>query len=177
MKKRALCTYLLLFIGLHSLSAQTQRTDSLFYKPFDSSHLKPVVIGANGRYYYGGQRLRSNYSLEIPFGELDDPEVNRYFKSSRIIRTVGSVVTALPGVYFLLAGRNNGISRQTFWVTYFGAIGVSLTTNLLANFQMRKAVNTYNSRLVHTRLGLSIQEMPNNSLALGVGLKLGFSNQ
>lgn len=174
MKKYVLCTYLLLFIGVYSLSAQTQRTDSLFYKPFDSSHLKPIVIGANGRYYYGGQRLRSNYSLEIPFGELDNPEVNRYFKNARIIRTVGSVVAALPGIYFLIAGRNSGISRQTFWVTYFGTIGVSLTTNLVANFQMRRAVNTYNNRLVRPRLGLSIQEMSNHSLAIGVGLKKSF---
>jgi hypothetical protein len=176
MKQRTLFAYFCLFMGIDSIYAQTQRPDSLFYKPFDSSHLKPIVIGANGRYYYGGQRLRSNYSLEIPFGELDDHEVNRYFKNSRTVRTVGSVVSALPGVYFLLAGRNGGISRQTFWVTYFGAIGVSLTTNLVANFQMRKAVNTYNSRLVRPQLGLSIQEMPHNTLALGVGLKLGISN-
>jgi hypothetical protein len=174
MKKRCLLTSFLLFICLHSLSAQTQRPDTLLYKPLDSSHLKPIIVTANGRYYYGGQRLRSNYSLEIPFGELDDPEVNRYFKNSRTIRTVGSVVSALPGIYYLIAGRNSGISRQTFWATYLGAVGVSLTANLIANFQMRKAVITYNSRLVRPRLGLSVQEMSNNSLAIGVGVKLGF---
>ena len=174
MKKRTLLAYLLVFICVHSLSAQTQRSDTLFYRPLDSSHLKPIIIAANGRYYYGGQRLRSNYSLEIPFGEMDDPEVNRYFKNSRTIRTVGSVVSALPGVYFLVVGRNSGVSRQTFWATYVGALGVSLTANLIANFQMRKAVNTYNSRLVRPRLGLSVQEMSNNSLAVGVGLKVGF---
>lgn len=176
MKKRTLLAYSLAFICVHSLSAQTQRSDSLFYKPLDSYRLKPIIIATNGRYYYGGQRLRSNYSLEIPFGELDDPEVNRYFKNSRTIRTAGSVVSALPGIYYLVVGRNGGISRQTFWVTYVGALGVSLTANLIANFQMRKAVHTYNSRLAHPRLGLSIQEMSNNSLAVGVGLKVGFRN-
>lgn len=176
MKKRTLLAYLLVFICIQSLSAQIQRTDTLFYKPLDSSHLKPIIIAANGRYYYGGQRLRSNYSLEIPFGEMDDPEVNRYFKNSRTIRTVGSVVSALPGIYFLVVGRNSGVSRQTFWATYVGALGVSLTANLIANFQMRKAVNTYNSRLVRPRLGLSVQEISNNSLAIGVGLKVCFRN-
>ncbi|MFN8349602.1 MAG: hypothetical protein U0X91_31675 [Spirosomataceae bacterium] len=176
MKKRDLLTYFFLLICLHSLSAQTQNTDSSFYKPLDSYQLKPITIAANGRYYYGGQRLRSNYSMEIPFGELDDPEVNRYFKNSRTIRTVGSVVSALPGIYYLVAGRNNGISRQTFWATYLGAIGVSLTANLIANVQMRKAVNTYNSRLVRPRFGLSVQEMPNNALAVGMGLKIGMGN-
>jgi hypothetical protein len=94
----------------------------LFYRPFDSSHLKPIVIAANGRYYYGGQRLRSNYSLEIPFGEMDDPEVNRYFKNSRIIRTVGSVVYGIAWRLFSgCRSKFSGVSRQTFWATYVGA--------------------------------------------------------
>lgn len=175
MKKNTLLAYLLLFAIVSSVSAQqAPRPDSLLFKPFNNTHLKPIVIGANGRYYYGGIRLRSNYSLEIPFGEMDDPEVNHYFKTSRTIRTVGSVVSALPGVYFLLVGRNSGISRQTFWATYLGAIGVSFASNIVANVQMRKAVNTYNSRLVRPRFGLSVQEMPNNSLAFGVGWRLKF---
>ena len=143
MKKRTLLAYLLVFIFVHSLSAQTQRSDTLFYRPFDSSHLKPIIIAANGRYYYGGQRLRSNYSLEIPFGEMDDPEVNRYFKNSRTIRTVGSVVSALPGVYFLVVGRNSGVSRQTFWATYVGALGVSLTANLIVFFSQTRESNPH----------------------------------
>ncbi len=176
MKKNTLIAYLLLFVIVYSANAQSQRSDSLLFKLDNTSHLKPIVIGANGRYYYGGIRLRSNYSLEIPFGELDDPEVNHYFKSSRTIRTVGSVVAALPGIYYLVAGRNTGVSRQTFWITYVGALGVSLASNLIANAQIRKAVRTYNGRLTRPKLGLSVQEMFNNSLSLGIGLKVGFRN-
>lgn len=176
MKKYVFLAYLLLFLAVFDSHAQTQKNDTLFYKPFEATHLKPIVLGANGRYYYGGQRLRSSYSLEIPFGDLDDPEVNRHFKNSRVIRTVGSVVSALPGIYFLLAGRNTGVSRQTFWTTYIASIGVSLASNLIANSQMRKAVNTYNTRLVRPRFGLSIQETTNHALAIGMGMRVGFNH-
>jgi len=173
MKKYVLGAYLLISCAVMSSYAQIQRSDTLFYKPFETIHLKPIVIGTNGRYYYGGQRLRSGYSLEIPFSDLDDPQVNRYFKNSRTIRTVGSVVSALPTIYFLLAGRNGGVSRQTFWTTYVASIGVSLTSNLVANGQMRKAVSTYNLRLARPKFGLSVQEMPNNRLAVGLGMQIG----
>ncbi|MEZ4902338.1 MAG: hypothetical protein R2822_11555 [Spirosomataceae bacterium] len=173
MKKYLICTYLLLFSTFYQAIAQTRKSDSLFYQPFETIHLKPIVIGANGRYYYGGQRLRSSYSLEIPFADLNDDQVNRYFKNSRTIRTLGSVVAALPTIYFLIAGRNSGISRQTFWTTYFASIGVSLASNLVANGQMRKAVNTYNLRLARPRVGLSVQETANNRLVVGLSMRVG----
>lgn len=164
-----------------SLLAQQKnipRRDTVFFEPLvEGAHLKPIIIGSNGRYYYGGLRLRNQYSLEIPFGEMDDPEVNRYFTQARTIRTIGSVVSALPGLYFLVTSRSgggSGVSRQTFWITYFGAIGVSLTSNLIANAKLRKAVNTYNSRLGRLRLGLSAEPLQNNAVAFGFSVKKVF---
>lgn len=176
----ALSAVLIFCFATSSLFAQQNtvpRRDTVFFEPLESNHLKPIIIGGNGRYYYGGIRLRNQYSLEIPFGEMDDPEVNRYFTQARTIRTIGSVVSALPGLYFLVTSRSaggSGVSRQTFWITYFGAIGVSLTSNLIANAKLRKAVNTYNSRLGRPRLGLSAEPLQNNSVAFGISLKKVF---
>ncbi len=168
---------ILCFIASSLQAQQLPRRDTVFFEPLTNSHLKPIVIGGNGRYYYGGQRLRNQYSLEIPFGEMDDPEVNRYFTNARVIKTVGSVVAALPGLYFLVTSRSaggNGVSRQTFWIAYFGALGVSLTSNLVANAQLRKAVNTYNGRIGRPRIGLSAEPLQNNALAFGLSLKTQF---
>ncbi|WP_428655954.1 hypothetical protein [Runella sp.] len=166
---------ILCFTGSVLLAQQTPRRDTVFFEPLlENTHLKPIVIGMNGKYYYGGQRLRNQYSLEIPFGEMDDPEVNRYFTQARTIRTVGSVVSALPSIYFLVTSRSaggSGVSRQTFWITYFGAIGVSLASNLVANSKLRRAVNTYNSRLGRPRFGLSAEPLQNNAIAVGFSLK------
>lgn len=173
----------LLVIGIFvmipaSLYAQQQPIlkDTTLYKAFSTSHLQPVIIGANGRYYYGGQRLRNQYSLEIPFGELDDPEVNRYFKNARVIRTVGSVLSALPGIYFLISSRVAGqtITRQAFWISYVGGVAISLTSGYISSAQLRKAVKSYNSRLGAPRWGLSVETLPNNAIALGVGWRKSF---
>lgn len=181
LNNRPLIAAFILCFAASSLLAQQPpipRRDTAFFQPLlENIHLKPIIIGSNGRYYYGGQRLRNQYSLEIPFGEMDDPEVNRYFTRARTIRAVGSVISALPGIYFLVTSRSvggRGVSRQTFWITYFGAIGVSLTSNLVANAQLRRAVNTYNSRLGRPRLGLSAEPLPNNAVAFGLSLKKVF---
>ena len=167
--------YLLLFLFLAfslAMQAQVSRIDSTtaLLKRYQFSHLKPIVVGANGRYYYGGVRLRSNYSLEIPFGELDDPEVNHYFKSARVIRTVGTVVSVLPTIYYLLEGGSANVSRRTFWATYLASIGVSLTANIISTLKIRRAVSVYNTRLAQPRIGLSLQHTPLSRPAVGFGV-------
>ena len=171
MKTKYLLLFLLLTFTL-GIQAQVSRTDSTMalLKKYQFAHLKPIVVGANGRYYYGGVRLRSNYSLEIPFGELDDPEVNHYFKSARVIRTVGTVVSVLPTIYYLLEGGSANVSRRTFWATYLASIGVSLTANIISTLKIRRAVGVYNSRLAQPRVGLSLQNTPLSRPAVGFGI-------
>lgn len=171
MKTKYLLLFLFLTLSL-AIQAQVSRIDSTgaLLKKYQFSHLKPIVVGANGRYYYGGVRLRSNYSLEIPFGELDDPEVNHYFKSARVIRTVGTVVSVLPTIYYLIEGGSANVSRRTFWATYLASIGVSLTANIISTLKIRRAVSVYNTRLAQPRIGFSLQNTPLSRPAVGFGI-------
>ena len=171
MKTKYPLLFLFLTLSL-GIQAQVSRIDSAtaLLKKYQSSHLKPIVVGANGRYYYGGVRLRNNYSLEIPFGELDDPEVNHYFKSARVIRTVGTVVSVLPTIYYLIEGGSANVSRRTFWATYLASIGVSLTANIISTLKIRRAVSVYNTRLAQPRIGFSLQNTPLSRPAVGFGI-------
>lgn len=169
-------TLFVFFLGNPATKAQKPPADSLYYRPLQRFDLKPIVIGANGRYYYGGIRLRRSSSLEIPFGELDDPDVNRHFKTYRRLNTAGVVLSFIPTVYFLAAAQAGTFNRRTYWQLYFGSIGGTLACTLWAEGQMRKAVSTYNLRLGKVNMGMVVEPLPTQSVLIGLGVSRALSH-
>jgi hypothetical protein len=173
--KNLLLPFSLLFL---SLAGYAQRGDSTYYEapPVVVSYLKPITVEA-GRYYYGDKKLSNGgagYSLEIPFSELNDPDVNRYFRNYKTARTTGQVLAVVPLVYFIYKLDRGGMSQGEYWTVYFASIGVSVVSDLIGKAQLRKGIERYNLRIERNKFGFSAQPLPNQSLAFGLGFSRSF---
>lgn len=163
---------LLLCVGLLGTALAQRPADSTFYRPNSGvpSYLKPIER-SYGAYFYGGKRLRSANSLEIPFNELNDPAVNRHFRRYRTFVLVGQVVAAVPLVYVLTRNRGTYTRSGDYWAVYFGSIGATLGLTIIGNTQVRKAVTQYNRALANARFGFSAQPLPGTTrTAFGISL-------
>ena len=168
----------LLFISL-TTHAQRQRDD-------DTSHYRTVPVPAHllpieraygssslgSVYFYGGKKLSSPYSLEIPFYELNDPDVSHRFRVYRTTTTLSRLTALAPLAYFLLSNNRNG---GTYWTIYGSTVAVSLTLSIIGNSQINKAVTRYNQLLRQPRIGMAISPVPlTGQLATGAGIAWSF---
>ncbi|WP_018618607.1 hypothetical protein [Spirosoma luteum] len=162
------------------LFAQRRPDETSYYRTVPvPAHLLPIerAYGSSSLgsvYFYGGKKLSSPYSLEIPFFELNDPEVTHHFKAFRTLVTVGRL-TALVPLAFILFQNNNRYSGGAYWTVYGGSLVASLTLTLVGNGQVNKAVTRYNEMLIQPRVGLSASPIPmTGQTAIGAGVSLGF---
>lgn len=168
---------ILLLLG-NAAYAQRQRPDTGHYRTEPvPAHLMPIerAFGSSSIgsvYFYGGKRLSSPYSLEIPFYEIADPTVTHHFKVFRTMTTLSRLTALLPLAYILIQNqRNNG----TYWSIYGGSIVASLTFSIVGNSQVNKAVTRYNELLRQPRVGLSVAPVPmTGQVAVGAGVRWGF---
>lgn len=175
--KYLLLIYTLLFVSVTTY-AQRQRADTGHYRTDPiPAHLMPVerAYGSSSLgsvYFYGGKKLSSPYSLEVPFYELADPTVNHHFQTFRTMTTLSRLVGLAPLVYILIPkNRNNG----AYWTVVGGSIAASLTFNIIGNSQVNKAVTRYNQLLRQPRVGLSVAPVSlTGQLALGASVSWGF---
>lgn len=119
-----------------------------------SAHLRGIVRAPGSSalgavYFYGDKRLRSNFSLEVPFLEMNDPLVNRHFRAFRRFNTLSQVVGVVPLAYILLRGRGTGEYRYVLG----GTIVASLALTIGGNVRVNRAVGRYNEVLLENRLG------------------------
>lgn len=160
--------------------AQRQRTDTGYYRTAPiPAHLMPVERAAGSSslgsvYFYGGKKLSSPYSLEVPFYELNDPAVNHHFQAFRTMTTLSRLVGLAPLAYILVQrSRNNG----TYWTVFGGSIVASLTFNVIGNGQVNKAVSRYNQMLRQPRVSAGISAAPvplTGQVAVGAGMAWRF---
>lgn len=173
-------TLLSLFL-LIVLTANAQRRrdeDTAHYRTVPiPAHLLPIerAYGSSSLgsvYFYGGKKLSSPYSLEIPFYELNDPDVSHRFQVFRTVTTLSRLTALLPLAYILLSSNRTG---GTYWTVYGGSIAASLTLSIIGNAQVNKAVTRYNELLRQPRMGVSLAPVPlTGSLATGIGISYGF---
>lgn len=175
-------TVLLLALLLSlTLSANAQRRrddDTSHYRSTPvPAHLLPIerAYGSSSLgslYFYGGKKLSSTYSLEIPFYELNDPTVNHRFQTFRTLTTLSRLTALVPLAYIVLSTNRTG---GTYWTVYGGSIVASLTLSIIGNGQINKAVTRYNELLRQPRMGVSLAPIPlTGQLAAGVGISYGF---
>ncbi|WP_020596591.1 hypothetical protein [Spirosoma panaciterrae] len=173
--------FLLILLGILSFSAHAQRRrddDTLHYRSVPiPAHLLPIerAYGSSSLgsvYFYGGKKLSSPYSLEIPFYELNDPEVSHRFKAFRTLTTIGRLTALVPLAYIILSSNK---SNGTYWTVYGGSIAATLTFTIIGNGQINKAVTRYNTLLRQPRLGFSATPVPLTGLhAMGAGVAWSF---
>ena len=173
---------LLFIISLSVFSAHAQQRrrdeDTSHYRTVPvPTHLMPIerAYGSSSLgsvYFYGGKRLSSPYSLEIPFYEIADPTVTHHFRVFRTMTTVGWL-TALTPLAYVLFQRNR--SSGAYWTIYGGSIVASLTFSIIGTSQVNKAVTRYNELLRQPRLGLSVAPVPlTGQVAIGAGVAWRF---
>lgn len=174
--RNAFLLTILLFLSV-TAQAQRRRDDTSHYRSVPiPGHLQPIerAVGSSALgsvYFYGGKRLSSPYSLEVPFYELDDPIVNRRFRNYRTWITL-SRLTSVATLAYALLDRNG--RRGTYWTVYGGSIAVAFTFTIIGNGQVNKAVTRYNEMLRQPRVGFSTAPLPMGGSALGVGVAYGF---
>jgi hypothetical protein len=140
-----------LLLLLLPLVGYAQR-DTLYYRQTPvPAHLRPVERAAGssalgGVYFYGGKKLNSPFSLEVPFIELNDPQVNQHFRSFRTWTTISRLTGLVSLAYFITTGARNNRTGQ-YWTVYGGSVVLSLGTVIIANTQVNKAVGRYNTML------------------------------
>ncbi|GAB2596943.1 hypothetical protein [Spirosoma areae] len=174
-------TLLIILLAAFSLSAHAQRRrddDTSHYRTVPvPAHLLPIerAFGSSslgGVYYYGGKKLSSPYSLEIPFYELNDPTVSHHFKAFRTMTTLSRLTALVPLAYIILSSnRANGV----YWTVYGGSIAASLTLSIIGNRQVNKAVTRYNEMLRQPRIGFSAAPVSlTGRTAVGAGIAWSF---
>lgn len=167
----------LLFFSI-AFSSFAQK-DSAYYNPNIARklyYLKPLQK-INGSYYYGDRRLSGYNSLEVPFFELNDPEVNFHYRRYKTFTGIGQAIGFIPTIYILSTLRKN-LARQTRYYsgTYLGIIGASLVGNLtctlIGKSHIKKAAIRYNKALGQNNM--SNLQLKTDENALGLALKYNF---
>ncbi|MEZ0609226.1 hypothetical protein ACAW74_11955 [Fibrella sp. WM1] len=181
MKAFLLTGWLLLFVAL---SGYAQRDTSFYRTTPVPAHLRPIerAIGSSAIgsvYFYGGKRLTSAASLEIPFFELNDPLVNRHYRNYRTWTTVSRLTALVPLVYFFTRTKSVGFNSGEYWTVYGGSVVLAFGTVIIANTQVNKAVARYNTMLrqvprAEYRVGAALSPTPLGTYAVGVGGTLRF---
>lgn len=178
-RMRTVLLLTVLFLLANLTQAQQRRDDDTsHYRTMPvPAHLLPIerAYGSSSLgsvYFYGGKKLSSPYSLEIPFYELNDPDVSHRFRTFRTVTTLSRLTALLPLAYILLSRNRTG---GTYWTVYGGSIAASLTLSIIGNGQINKAVTRYNELLRQPRIGVSLAPVPlTGQLATGVGVSFGF---
>ena len=159
---------------LMAINSEAQpRRDSSYYEPLQRLGLKPIVI-TNGRHYYGEQRLKNANSLEIPFYELNDFEVNRRYKKYKNLSTAQMIVGFIPTVYFIYTATGGNVNSRVYWSIFSGTIVSQIGLGFMANEEMKGAVEAFNLGLARNRVGFSAQPLPNQSPAFGLSFLRSF---
>lgn len=169
---------ILLWCLLVPFLATAQQRDTVFYRSTAiPAHLQPIERAAGSSalgsvYYYGGKRLSSPNSLEIPFYELSHPAVTRHYRNYRLATTVSRLTAIAPFIYFLTQRSGVRFNSREYWTIYIGSVAASLGVSIYGNSQVNKAVKQYNSVLREARLGVSVQSLPSNATpVMGVGVR------
>lgn len=169
--------FTILFLGI-SFSIFAQK-DSTYYNPNITRklyYLKPLQK-VNGSYYYGERRLSSYNSLEVPFFELNAPEVNFHYRRYKTFTGIGQAIGFIPTIY-ILATLNKPRTRQSglYTGTYLSIIGASLagtiTCTLIGKSHIKKAAIRYNQALGQSNT--SYWQLQTDQNSLGLVLKYGF---
>ena len=161
----------LLFIML-SFNIFAQK-DSAHYHPNITRklyYLKPLQK-VNGAYYYGDRRLSGYNSLEVPFFELNNSEVNFHYRRYKTFTSIGQAIGFIPTIY-VLATLNKSRTRQSgfYTSTYLSIIGAtlagSITFSLLGKSHIKKAAIKYNQALRQNNMSNLQLKTDENSLGL-----------
>jgi uncharacterized membrane protein YeaQ/YmgE (transglycosylase-associated protein family) len=153
--------------------------DSAFYHPNiirKLYYLKPLQK-VNGLYYYGERRLSSYNSLEVPFFELNNPEVNFHYRRYKTFTGIGQGIGFIPTIW-VLATLNKPRTRQSgfYTSTYLGIIGAtllgSITCSLIGKSHLKKAANKYNQALGQNNM--SNLQLKTDENSLGLALRYSF---
>lgn len=170
--------YIFLFVLLVSthlvVAQQRAGEDTVYYRSAPiPRHLLPIERAGGTIYFYGGKRLSSPYSLEIPFYELNDPTVTHHFRTFRTLRTL-SQLTSLATLAYLVFSPGRG-RDDAYWIVYGSSIAASLTLSVIGNRQVNKAVTRYNELLLQTRIGVATPLVPlTGQPAVGAGVAWSF---
>ncbi len=167
----------LLFFGI-SFSILAQK-DSVYYNPNITRklyYLKPLQK-VNGSYYYGERRLSSYNSLEVPFFELNDPEVNFHYRRYKTFTGIGQAISIIPTIYFLATFNKTRTRQSGFYsATYLSIIGASLvgsiTTSLIGKSHVKKAAIRYNQAIGQNNV--SSLQLKTDENSLGLALRYNF---
>lgn len=172
---------LLISLFLFVLTGYAQPRDTSFYRPVGvPAHLRPIERAAGSSafgsvFYYGGKRLSSANSLEIPFFELNDPVVNRHYRNYRLSTSISRAMALVPFIYFLTRRTGVRFNSREYWTLYGTSVAASLGISIYGNTQIHKGVRQYNSQLRQARLGVSMQSLPiPNQAAIGLSLQGNF---
>jgi len=153
--------------------------DSAHYNPNITRklyYLKPLQK-VNGSYYYGERRLSGYNSLEVPFFELNDPEVNFHYRRYKTFTGIGQAIGFIPTIY-VLATINKPRTRQSgfYTSTYLSIIGAtlagSITCTLIGKSHIKKAAIRYNQTLEPNNM--SSLQLKTDEITLGLALKYNF---
>ena len=164
----------LLFLGL-SFSIFAQK-DSSYYNPNITRklfYLKPLNK-VNGIYYYGERKLSGYSSLEVPFFELNDAEVNHHYKRYKISTGIGQAISLIPTIY-IIANLNNSSRRQSgfYTSTYLGiivaSVSGSIACNLIGKSHIKKAAIKYNQGI--GKDNMSYWQLTTDENSLGMAMK------
>ncbi len=168
----------LLFLLSFTTHAQRRRGDDTAHYRSEPipAHLMPIERaiggGVSSVYFYGGKKLSSPYSLEVPFYELNDRTVTHHFQTFRTMTTLSRIVGLIPLGYVLL---NRNTTNGAYWTVYGGSVVASLTLGIIGNSQVNKAVGRYNEMMRQPRVGVSASPIPlTRQYALGAGISWEF---
>jgi hypothetical protein len=105
---------------------------------------------------------------------LDDAETNRHYKLFKGYNAASRWINVIPLAYIIYTANQKLYSNNEYWAVYLISTGGSIAFNLLERAQIKKAITRYNLRVERNKLGLSIQPLPHQTSALGIGFSRSF---
>jgi hypothetical protein len=103
-------------------------------------------------YYYDLKKVDGGaYGLQIPLQSLNDTEINRRYKSFRKLRSIESVVIAIPVVYLLSVipqSRRQNLNATTFWTVYGTSVLAIIGLEIAAKHHLKKGIDRYNQLII-----------------------------
>ena len=116
--------------------------------------LKPITK-QGWKYFYDLKKVSSPIALEVPLMSLEDPEINRFVKSSKAWRTAGVIVSFAPVIYLISLDKHTYVDQSTFWWIFGGTILAQIGLEAIGHVQFGKGIDKYN-RLVLLPSGSSL---------------------
>lgn len=129
--------------------------------------VRKKFLGVN--FIYDRQTIENPLALQIPLLQAKDPIVNVAFLTYKQQRKMVQLINIVPaGVSLYTIFNREKVSSGFYWSTVGTTLLISSYLNIKSNVHLSKAINRYNALFTDNKVGMNLERIGSNELAIGV---------